>query len=331
MKTNPISFLVALALTGPLLAAGEGWTHDYDAAKKQAAEQDKSLLIDFTGSDWCGWCIKLDKEVFQHDAFKEGVKDKFVLVELDFPRDKSKLPEGAEERNKELNEKYGIRGYPTILLTDAEGVPFAKTGYKAGGPENYVTHLDELLAARAGRDEAFAKAEKLEGPAKAKALVEALQAMGLEDKMLESFYGDVIEQIKTSDPEDESGFVKGIEMKAKFDAFQKDLMGFGRKQDHEGALGLVDETLESGGFEGETRQQVAFYRVMILTQLERFDEALTALDDAKAVAPESGFAKRIEGSRTRIIEARDKAAASAEEESPKEDAPKEEAPAEPEG
>ena len=85
--------------------------------KKQAAESNKDLLIDFTGSDWCGWCIKLHKEVFSQDAFKEGVKDKFVLVEIDFPKDKSKLSEETQKQNEELGEKYAVQGYPTILLT----------------------------------------------------------------------------------------------------------------------------------------------------------------------------------------------------------------------
>jgi thioredoxin-related protein len=71
-------------------AGGEGWMHDIEAAKKKAAAENKDLFIDFTGSDWCGWCIKLNEEVFQHDPFKKGIADDFILVELDYPRDKSK-------------------------------------------------------------------------------------------------------------------------------------------------------------------------------------------------------------------------------------------------
>ena len=127
-----------MALLGTAFAGGEGWSSDFEAAKKQAAESKKDLLIDFTGSDWCGWCIKLNDEVFKHDAFKAGVKDSFVLVELDFPKDKSKLSEETQKQNKELGEKYAVQGYPTILLCDADGRPYAATGYQKGGPEKYV-------------------------------------------------------------------------------------------------------------------------------------------------------------------------------------------------
>ena len=72
--------LVALLSGGVALAGGEGWSNDYAASCKQAAEAKKDLLIDFTGSDWCGWCIKLNKEVFSHDEFKAGVKDKVNLT-----------------------------------------------------------------------------------------------------------------------------------------------------------------------------------------------------------------------------------------------------------
>ncbi|MCH7224900.1 thioredoxin family protein [Haloferula sp. A504] len=310
MKATLLGITTSTVLSiAPLLAGGEGWTSDFEAAKKQAAKEDKSLLIDFTGSDWCGWCIKLNEEVFQHAPFKEGVKDKFVLVELDYPRDKSKLSEKVQKQNEELKDKYGIRGFPTILLTDEEGAPFARTGYKQGGPEAYVTHLDELLEKRAVRDEALAKAKDLEGPEKAKVLVDALKAMSLEDEMIATFYGDLVEQIKAADPEDESGYVKGLEMKAKFAEFQKKLMSFGQKQDHEGALKLIEETLASGTFEGDTKQQVVFFKAMVLAQAEQFDEAVQAIDEAKAVAPESDTAARMDRIRGQLIQARDQAAA----------------------
>ena len=76
------------ASVSALHAGGEGWQTDFEVAKKLAAEGKKDLLLDFTGSDWCGWCIKLNKEVFGLEPFKTGTKDKFVLVELDFPQKK---------------------------------------------------------------------------------------------------------------------------------------------------------------------------------------------------------------------------------------------------
>ena len=139
----PFRTLLAFMLTAASLAAAEGWLTDLDEAKQVAAKEKKAILVDFTGSDWCGWCIRLREEVFDKPEFKEAAKD-YVLVELDFPRNK-KLPAGQKEKNDALAKQFAIRGFPTILLMNAEGQPFAKTGYEQGGPVKYVASLREAL------------------------------------------------------------------------------------------------------------------------------------------------------------------------------------------
>ncbi len=133
--------LLALLLAPVAALASEGWLTDLDAAKKQAAAEKKDILIDFTGSDWCGWCIKLDKEVFSTPEFK-AQKD-FVLVSLDFPR-KKEIPAEAKAKNEALMQKWGVQGFPTIILTNAAGEAYAQTGYQDGGPVKYLAHLAEL-------------------------------------------------------------------------------------------------------------------------------------------------------------------------------------------
>ena len=291
---------MALCTPGALLAGGEGWSSDYAASKKLAADSKKDLLIDFTGSDWCGWCIKLNDEVFKHDAFKQGVKDHFVLVELDFPNDKSKISEETQAQNEELGEKYAVGGYPTILLTDAEGRPYASTGYQPGGPEKYVAHLNELRGNKAKRDEAFAAAEKAEGVEKAEALIAALDALGLEDGAVSSFYGEVVAQIKAADPEDKTGYAKKLAAKQRLEDFQSSLQDFAAKNDMDGALAFVDKTIKEGGFDTEQTLQMMMTRAVIFAQQQKFDEALKAVDEAKAFAPDSPMIKGIDGFRKRI-------------------------------
>lgn len=273
-----------------VMAGGEGWSADFAAAQKEAADSKKDLLIDFTGSDWCGWCIKLSEEVFSQQAFKDGVKDKFVLVELDYPNDKTKLSEATLKQNEELGKKYGVEGYPTILLCDAGGKPYAATGYEAGGPEAYVKHLDELRAKKSLADEAMKSAINSEGVAKAKALVAMLKGMALTDTMVENFYGDVIAQIKAADPDDETGFNKGALLKEKLGKFQKELSFFAQGDDFPGALALVDKTIKDGGFEKPEVQQMMATRGVIFAQMKKFDEALQAVDEAKAFDPDSDLA-----------------------------------------
>jgi thioredoxin-related protein len=302
MKFTSIACAATLALTGFSLAGGEGWTADFAAAKKQATEENKDLLMDFTGSDWCGWCIKLKDEVFQHDEFKNGVKDTFVLVEIDFPKDKSKLSEETQKQNQELGGKYGIEGYPTIMLTDASGRPYAATGYQPGGPEKYVTHLNELRGRKTLRDEAFAAAEKLEGPEKAKALIDALGKLELSESTVSNHYPDVVEQIKAADPEDTTGFAKNLANRQRIADFQNELQALAEKQDMAGAMALVNKTLADGGFETEETLQLMMTRAIIFAEQGKFDEALKAVDAAKAFAPESPLIPGIEQFRERLEE-----------------------------
>jgi len=300
--------VMALNLSGFAFAGGEGWISDFAAAKKEAADSKKDLLIDFTGSDWCGWCIKLNKEVFSHEPFKVGVKDKFVLVELDYPRDKSKLTEETIKQNEELGKKYEIAGYPTILLCDASGKPYAATGYQEGGPEKYVTHLDELIGKKAKRDEALASAAKSEGVPKAKALVAALKDMELTDGMVANFYGDVVEQIKASDPKDETGFMKEAVLKEKIAGIKKDLGTALQKKDFEGAIAVLDKALKDGDLPKDDVQQIMMTRGMLLGELKKYDEGIKALDEAKAFNPESPYAGNMDAAKKRLLEAKEKAA-----------------------
>lgn len=120
------------------------WMTDFEAAKQKAAAEGKDLLIDFSGSDWCYWCKRLDSEVFSKSVFIEEAAKQFVFVMLDFPNDKSGQSSQLQAQNKRLAEQFGIRGYPTVILAKADGTQYAQTGYQEGGPDVYLTHLKEL-------------------------------------------------------------------------------------------------------------------------------------------------------------------------------------------
>ncbi len=182
MHFKTLFLVLPLTLSAGLIAQDEDhsiWHADYDAAVAAAKESGKSLLVDFTGSDWCGWCIKLDNEVFSTEEFKTKVPEMFELVKLDFPRgDEAKAKVPNPERNKELGEKYGVRGYPSVLAMTADGVVFARTGYAAGGPTPYVENLSKLFVDGQPRlfvaEELVPKYEAAEGAARAKLLPEVV-------------------------------------------------------------------------------------------------------------------------------------------------------------
>ncbi|MEM9283361.1 MAG: thioredoxin family protein [Verrucomicrobiota bacterium] len=100
-------------------AVGE-WTMDYDAAKKLAETENLPLLLNFTGSDWCGWCKRMDAAVFAEDEWKDYAAKEVVLVTLDFPQDTSIVPPQFVKRNQELQEEFGVQGYPTYIILDSD-------------------------------------------------------------------------------------------------------------------------------------------------------------------------------------------------------------------
>ena len=152
-----------LTLTAPLARAGL-WTDDYPAALEQAKAENRFVLMNFSGSDWCGWCKRLDAEVFSKGAFKDYAKDNLICVLVDFPKGFD-LKKRVQEQNDQLAKEFEVAGFPTIVLLDPSGTKLATTGYKAGGAESYVTHLESLIAPAR---EKFGKAKTaVPGPAAA--------------------------------------------------------------------------------------------------------------------------------------------------------------------
>jgi len=123
------------------LAASPGdafWLTNYEQALAQAAKEKKSVLIDFTGSDWCPYCIQMDKEVLDQPEFIEFAKNNLVLLKLDFPRRK-KLPPQEKEQNHKLGEQFEVEGYPTYILVDPTGKELKRqVGYLEGGPKTFI-------------------------------------------------------------------------------------------------------------------------------------------------------------------------------------------------
>lgn len=125
----------------------EGWSTDFEQAKKTAASKNLPILMYFSGSDWCIWCQRLDAEVFTQQAFKDYAKGALVLFVADFPM-RTKQPDDLRAQNRKLQSSYRVAGYPTVILVNAQGEETARSGYRKGGAEAYVEHLKDLLGAK---------------------------------------------------------------------------------------------------------------------------------------------------------------------------------------
>lgn len=142
-----ITWLAAVSMGAALTATAfaatpEGWTTNLDKAFEKAKAENKSLLVEFTGSDWCPPCIAMRKNVFSKKEFVAAASKKYILVELDFPKGDS----AVKEQNEPLAEKYKIDGFPTVILFTPEGKEFSRF-YASEFPktEDFLKHLDEAL------------------------------------------------------------------------------------------------------------------------------------------------------------------------------------------
>jgi protein disulfide-isomerase len=143
MKT----LLFTLTLFISNLIWSQNWITDINLATAESDSTGKPLLILFTGSDWCSWCIRLQKEVFTKPEFLEWAKDNVVLVEIDFPRNKIQSEE-LKKQNQLLQQQFNIQGYPTAhFVTKTDGVlnSIGITGYLPGGATNWIENANSII------------------------------------------------------------------------------------------------------------------------------------------------------------------------------------------
>lgn len=125
------------------MRAEETWLTDYKKAQEEAKTSKKLLLLNFTGSDWCGWCIKLDKEVFSKSEFKDYASKNLVLLTIDFPRAKQ-LPLDVRKQNEGLASQYQVQGFPTIVVLNGDGQKvWEYPGYFPDGAAAFIAQLEK--------------------------------------------------------------------------------------------------------------------------------------------------------------------------------------------
>jgi thioredoxin-related protein len=185
------------------------WTMDFDAATKLAGEKKLPILLNFTGSDWCGWCKLMDESVYSKKEWQDYAAKNLLLVTIDFPQDQTIVPEKYSARNGRLQEQFKVEGYPTYVLLDSDGK--TEIGRLGAGqektPESFITEVEDAVRlSPANIEKRIAEL----GPEKGAELKAAIAKM----ESVETEFKAWLETIPARSDEND----------AKFEAFQKKLM-----------------------------------------------------------------------------------------------------------
>jgi len=251
-----VALLIALAgLVGPPVRAGESWYLEFEEGRAAAAAHGKDLLIDFGGSDWCAACKWIKDRVFSKPEFIERAGDAFVLVDIDLPV-RSPIPPDRKRRYEELQERYGIASFPSVVLATSDGRPYARTTYRDAfqTPETYWHYLAPLCERGHRLRAALERAKPLADRARAAELAEGLSEV--DPRFIHRFYADKVAELRADDPSDSTGYLAFLDGRRALDAFQAPL------DLHKGAIdpGAVDSLIARAQLRGESLQEALVLR-----------------------------------------------------------------------
>lgn len=205
MKSYTTFIFIAVALCafqglafGQTNHKGIQWNTNFENAVAEAKANNKPLLLLFTGTGWCPACVRLEKEVFSNADFANTVGKEFVFVKLDFPKGGSQDPR-LQTQNDQLANRFYVRGYPTVVIIDADQNQIGTSGYRPGGAAPYAAHLLKMIKEYASYKQQMQNvgSQKYSG-GQLKHLLEKARAL--------EFYGDANELVKIGMESDQKGY-----------------------------------------------------------------------------------------------------------------------------
>jgi thioredoxin-related protein len=273
----------------------EGWVRSFAEAKELAAKEGKSILMEFTGSDWCPPCKALHKNVLGTDAFKNEITKDFILLVLDNPRDKTLVSDAEQEQYKKLSAQYKVTGVPTVFLADAEGKPYHKqVGYGGDPAEKWVANARGKVKVLAQRDEFFAQASEAKGIERAKLLEKAISEIDQAIRL--SLYGDTVSEIVSLDAENTAGLkskYEGLQQAEQFKGKLAEIRSTSRAKQPEEVIAAIDELIKTAKPTGAALQEAVFFKSAVLFGSGDKDGAKALLLQAQKLAPNTATGQRI--------------------------------------
>jgi len=279
------------------------WLVSYKEARNRARKEGMSILMEFTGSDWCPPCKALHKNVLVKDAFVKEMPKKFVLLKLDNPRDKSKQTPEEIEQYKEMSARYKITGVPSIILADKAGKPYHKqSGYSNQAAEDWVKDIVSKSAILKQRDEIIGKSREAKGIEKAKLIDKALGLVDME--LVATHYGKMIERIIKLDGDDSAGLktkYEGALSTAEVKGALQEIIKSGRGKEPDVLIKSIDQLIQDKKPKGEALQDALYLKSKFFFVKKDKDRAKVILDEALKIAPDSKRGKEISGLLNRLF------------------------------
>lgn len=258
----------ALAALVPAWAAE--WMTDLEAAKAKAAAENKAVLVDFTGSDWCGWCIRLRQQVLDTPAFEQYAKDKFVLMEVDLPQN-PKFDPALRARNEQIAQQYAVSGFPTVMVLTPEGEVVG--GFNGFLPT--VQAVSKQLEAALTTSDLLKQAETQQGAQQLDSLVKAYRS--LPEKM-QANARSLRQRIIALDPQDTTGIGRVQKIEDERAALQDALSA---AQSTAEAVAVIDKALAQAYPENKTGMLQMKFQVLMMGAMS-VDDVKSAIDAGRA-------------------------------------------------
>lgn len=289
---NTFALPIVAALIAGAAVASETWSTNPAEAMQQAAAQKKGVMLEFTGSDWCGACISQKTQAFSLPQVQEAIGRAFIPVELDFPR-KKQQDEQTRASFDSYKKSYGITGFPSLVFTDAQGRPVhSVVGY--GSPEQVMKDTAQAEKALKAQQELTDKLEgKLSSQERRDTLVQLLKTVP--QSSIRTFYKPALEELGTLDPQDTTGIRAALERKDLLKTQSTEMVQNLRENNFYAlaakepgkAIAILDNSLKKDGLLPEIRQSLLLTKTRLLIQQNRVNEVEEPLKSAISLLPDS--------------------------------------------
>jgi thiol-disulfide isomerase/thioredoxin len=283
--TSVVFFVVALP--GGRLVADEDWFVEFEPAQAAAKKQQKDLLIDFGGSDWCGPCQWLKERILSKPKFVELAGEYFILVDID-DLHRTKMPAGRKERYQALQKEYGAETFPSVVLATPEGKPYAWATYvpSINEPEKYWDLLDLHRQRGISFRKLLQRARDTSGRERGAALVDALACIRAD--FVSQYYTSEVDEIRKLDPDDKSGYLSFLKGREDVEALQERLHAAkanvaaieesdAERTELDAVARAVDEFIDGGRIRGEVLQEALLLRAVLQVHAHEPGKALDSL------------------------------------------------------